>query len=185
MSYVNAQQALYKYVDRNGHVHYTDLPPHDGYIKLVKTRKGWKEPAPITNYHENVKKYQPLIAATCRQYEIPDWLIQAVIHAESYYNPVAISSAGAVGLMQLMPETARRYGVQNRQNPQQNVEGGVRYLKDLLSMFDDNLDLALAAYNAGEQAVKKYGYRIPPFQETQNYVKKVRQLLERYKSQPT
>jgi len=175
---------LFKYVDRNGHVRYTDKRLHDGYVKLIKTWKGWKEPKPNLNVKENQQKFKALIMANSKKYSLPSWLVEAVIHAESYYDPLAISSAGAVGLMQLMPATARRYGVYNRQNPEQNIEGGVRYLKDLLIMFDGKLDLALAAYNAGENAVKKYGYRIPPYKETQNYVRKVTALSQRYKSRP-
>lgn len=176
--------ALYKFVDSNGHVRYTDRPPHDGYVKLEKTWKGWRDPRPHGNYRANLAKYKPLVQTTAKRYELPPWLIQAVIHAESYYNPHAVSHAGAVGLMQLMPGTARRYGVSNRQNAMQNVEGGTRYLRDLLDMFEGDIDLALAAYNAGENAVKKYGNRIPPFKETQNYVIRVKALSLQYQSQP-
>lgn len=174
---------LYKYVDRNGHVRYTDKPIHDGYVKLVKSWKGWREPASNSNFKANLQKYKPYVRATSKKHDMPSWLIEAVIHAESFYNPQAVSSAGAVGLMQLMPGTARRYGVHNRQNPEQNIEGGVKYLKDLMTMFDGNMELALAAYNAGENAVKKYGNRIPPYKETQHYVKKVTALTKRYRSQ--
>ena len=116
-----------------------------------------------------------------QRYRLPKSLVHAVITAESAYDPSAISRAGAVGLMQLMPETAKRYGVRNRMNPYENIHGGSRYLRDLLIMFDNNLILALAAYNAGEGAVKKYGYRIPPFKETQTYVKKVIAYYKKYK----
>ena len=84
--------------------------------------------------------------------------------------------------MQLMPGTARLYGVRDRQDPHQNIEGGVRYLKDLINMFNGNVELAVAAYNAGENAVKKYGYRIPPYKETQLYVRKVSDLSKKYRS---
>lgn len=174
--------ALYKFVDRNGHVRYTDRPPHDGYVKLEKTWKGWREPRPNGNYRANLAKYKPLVEGVAQKYEMPSWLIQSVIHAESYYNPHAVSHAGAVGLMQLMPGTAKRYGVYNRQNAEQNVEAGTRYLRDLLALFDGDLDLALAAYNAGENAVKKYGNRIPPYAETQNYVARVKTLSLQYKA---
>lgn len=175
---------LYKHVDRDGHVRYTDRPRHDGYVEMQLTVKGWNAPTGYANYKANLVKYKPLVDSASERHGLPQWLIAAVIHAESLYNPLAVSSAGAVGLMQLMPGTAERYGVYNRQNPEQNVEAGVSYLRDLLIMFDNDLDLALAAYNAGENAVKKYGNRIPPYKETQNYVRKVKALSLSYKSQP-
>ena len=99
--------------------------------------------------------------------------MHAVVRAESAYNPNAVSRAGAVGLMQLMPATAAHYGVTNRRDPTQNLMGGTRYLAYLLKLFDNDLTLALAAYNAGEGAVQRYGNKIPPYRETQNYVRKV------------
>ena len=107
---------------------------------------------------------------------MPEALLHALITIESVYDPNAESRAGAVGLMQLMPATAKRYGVTNRHNPVANLSGGTRYLKDLLIRFDSNLELALAGYNAGENAVERYGNKIPPFDETQEYVRKVMQL---------
>ena len=175
---------LYKHVDKNGHVRYTDRPQNDDYVELKLTLKGWQAPETYANYKANISKYKPMVEAASAKHGLPHWLVAAVIHAESLYNPQAVSRAGAVGLMQLMPATAARYGVYNRQNPEQNVEAGVRYLRDLLVMFDNNLDLALAAYNAGENAVKKYGNRIPPYEETQNYVRKVKALSLSYKTQP-
>lgn len=175
---------LYKHIDKSGHVRYTDRPAHDGYVEIKLTLKGWQAPETYSNYKANMAKYKPLVKNVSQKHGLPQWLISAVIHAESLYNPHAVSRAGAVGLMQLMPGTAARYGVYDRQNPEQNVEAGTRYLNDLLEMFDNNLDLALAAYNAGENAVRKYGNRIPPYEETRNYVKKVKALSLRYKSQP-
>jgi soluble lytic murein transglycosylase-like protein len=102
-------------------------------------------------------------------------LLHAVIRAESAYDPAALSPAGAGGLMQLMPGTADRYGVRDRFDPAQNLRGGARYLRDLLQMFDRNLQLALAGYNAGENAVIQYDRTIPPYAETQQYVKRVLQ----------
>jgi soluble lytic murein transglycosylase-like protein len=113
----------------------------------------------------------------------PD-LIRAVIHAESAFNPNAVSSAGAAGLMQLMPSTAERMGVRDRFDPVQNVYGGTRYLKTLLEMFDYDIVKTLAAYNAGEQAVIRHG-GIPPYSETQSYVPKVLALYQRYKNAPS
>ena len=95
------------------------------------------------------------------------------LESESAYQPDAVSHKGAVGLMQLMPGTAERYGVSDRHDPVQNLSGGTRYLRDLLEMFDNDLQLALAAYNAGENAVIRYGNKIPPYNETQGYVRKV------------
>lgn len=178
-----SKQRVYKFVDKHGRVAFSDRPKHDGYIKLQKSRKGWVEPKHYNYYRENKRKYEPLVVNASKEHQVPVWLVSAVIHAESFYNPSAVSSAGAVGLMQLMPGTARSYGVYDRQDPRQNIDGGVRYLKDLLVMFDGNLKLALAAYNAGENAVKKYGYQIPPYKETQHYVRKVSDLSKKYKSQ--
>ena len=101
------------------------------------------------------------------------WLLHAVIRAESAYNPGARSSKGAMGLMQLMPDTAVRYGVRDPWNPEENVHAGARYLKDLMGMFGSDVRLAVAAYNAGEGNVQKYGNQIPPFEETRDYVSKV------------
>jgi soluble lytic murein transglycosylase-like protein len=107
-----------------------------------------------------------------RQYDIEPRLIQAIITVESNFNPQAVSRAGAQGLMQLMPDTAARYQVRDPFNPQANIEGGIRYLKDLLRLFPGDLQRVLAAYNAGEQAVYQYG-GIPPYPETRRYVERV------------
>ena len=118
-------------------------------------------------------KYSGHVLAAAQETHVDPALIHAVISVESGYNPSARSSAGAVGLMQLMPGTARRYGVKDRLDPAQNIQGGARYLRDLKVMFGNNLQLVLAAYNAGEDAVLKYGRRIPPYRETAAYVPKV------------
>jgi soluble lytic murein transglycosylase-like protein len=104
-------------------------------------------------------------------------LLHAVIRAESAYQPNALSHAGACGLMQLMPATAARFRVRNIWDPAENIEGGATYLRFLMDLFDNDLRLALAGYNAGENAVKRYGNQIPPYPETQNYVRKVLQFL--------
>ena len=172
---------VYKYVDSNGQVHLTDRPTHDRY-KLIQ-KAGKKLRMPRINFRDkdaNRKRFASKIAEVASRYQVPEALIHAVIDIESAYDPNAISRAGAVGLMQLMPATARRYGVANRRNPSANLTGGTRYLKDLLLRFDSNLELALAGYNAGENAVEKFGNRIPPFDETQNYVRKVLQLYSQH-----
>jgi soluble lytic murein transglycosylase-like protein len=107
-----------------------------------------------------------------------------VISAESGYNPNAVSRRGASGLMQLMPDTARRYGVRNVFDPVENVRGGVKYLKDLLAMFNGNLELAVAGYNAGENAVIRAGNRIPPYAETAAYVPKVIDYYHKFRARP-
>jgi len=168
---------IYKYVDSNGRVHLTDRPPHNGYQLIQKAGKKLRMPRiNLRDKDANRKRFASKIAEVASRYQVPEALIHAVITVESAYDPNAISRAGAVGLMQLMPATARRYGVANRRNPYANLTGGTRYLKDLLLRFDRNLELALAGYNAGENAVEKFGNQIPPFDETQNYVRKVLQL---------
>lgn len=121
----------------------------------------------------NRERFSSFIEQTATKVRLQPELLHAVILAESSYNPEAVSKAGAQGLMQLIPATAQRYGVQDSFDPLQNIEGGARYLKDLLVMFNFDLKLALAGYNAGENAVIRYGYQIPPYAETQDYVKKV------------
>jgi soluble lytic murein transglycosylase-like protein len=113
-----------------------------------------------------------VIDRIAREHELDPQLVRSVIRVESNYNPYAVSNKGAQGLMQLVPGTARRFGVSNVFNPVQNIEGGVKYLKHLLNLHENNYALALAAYNAGEGAVAQYG-GIPPFPETRNYVYQV------------
>jgi soluble lytic murein transglycosylase-like protein len=126
-----------------------------------------------TAYRANLARYSSMIDSVARKNRLYPELLHAVVRAESAYDPNAISRAGAVGLMQLMPETAKQYGVFNRRNPKANVQGGARLLRYLLTKYRNNLKLALAAYNAGETNVEKYGNKVPPFPETQNYVRKV------------
>ncbi len=115
---------------------------------------------------------EDIISAAAKKYNISPKVIKAVIKAESSFNTNCVSSAGASGLMQLMPATARGLGVTDVFDPEQNINGGVKYLSYQLKRFDGNLELALAAYNAGPNAVEKYG-GIPPYKETENYVKKI------------
>ncbi len=175
---------IYKYIDKHGRVILTDTPKSSNYIRLVKTWKGWveqKSSIATEDFAKNKRKYASTINYFAKQHRLPRSLLHAVITAESAYDPNAISRSGAVGLMQLMPETARQYGVRNRRNPADNINGGSRYLKYLLKLFNNNLVLALAAYNSGEKTVKKYGNKVPPFKETRNYVKKVIYYYKQYK----
>lgn len=124
------------------------------------------------------RRLHPIIEAHAARHDISADLIRAVIQVESAWNPRAVSSAGALGLMQLMPATAAELGVINPFDPEENIRGGVTYLRRLLDRFDGNPELALAAYNAGPGAVEKYGRRIPPYRETQQYVRKIKSVTE-------
>ncbi len=132
---------------------------------------------------QNLPFHQEVLAAASKTALEPA-LIHAVMDVESKHNPSAISKKGAYGLMQLMPETAQRYGLSKLKqgSHQQNILVGARYLKEMMILFDGNVELALAAYNAGPGSVKKYHYRIPPFQETKLYVPKVLKLYRNYAS---
>jgi soluble lytic murein transglycosylase-like protein len=172
---------IYKYEDLDGHIVFTDQPLEGNY-KLIwrsKPPKKGKKIEPEFSFRRTVVNrthltfYSPMIDDVAARTRLYPELLHAVVRAESAYNPHAVSRAGAVGLMQLMPATARRFGVTNSRDPRENLEAGARYLRHLLTMFSNNLKLALAAYNAGENAVKKYGNKIPPYPETRNYVKKV------------
>jgi hypothetical protein len=188
---------IYRYADNNGRVHYTNLKPHQtGYKRILESKLPHfhSYSSKYSRYYRtgtfsgkpsvmarlgNKSKFADLINQTAYKHRVDPRLVHAVIQTESAYNAKAVSSAGAVGLMQLMPDTARRYGVTNLTDPDQNIEGGTRYLKDLIEMFTPNLDLAVAAYNAGENAVIKHNYSIPPYPETQNYVKQVLALYDK------
>ncbi len=117
--------------------------------------------------------YDEIIQTIADKHGVEAPLIHSIIKAESNYNTNALSTKGAIGLMQLMPETARKYGVTNPYNPEDNIEGGVKYLKDLIKVYSGRTELVLAAYNAGQEAIKKYG-GIPPYPETRNYIEKVK-----------
>ncbi len=129
----------------------------------------------------NTSAYQAEIAAAARDFGVEEAIVRAIIHAESAYRPNALSRVGAQGLMQLMPATARRFGVSNAFDAGQNIRGGVQYLSWLLKRFDGNLTLAAAGYNAGEGAVDKYK-GVPPYSETRRYVERVGMLAERYRT---
>ena len=181
-----AHADIYRVVDANGRTLYTNIPPVGRYQRILKE---WPDPVSQGPGNEGRgyigdrrSRYTSYIQEAAQANNVEPALIHAVIAAESGYDWSARSSKGAVGLMQLMPETARRYRVTNRLDPAQNIHGGARYLRDLLHMFDNNLRLAVAAYNAGEQAVVKYGNRIPPYRETVEYVPRVMAYYRKYRA---
>ncbi len=183
-----AHADIYRYYDENGVLHFTDTPPDNRYKLYLATKK---TPPALSaaldsgRYKRIPEKrrilYHDHIVAAAKTFALEPELLHAVISAESAYNPLARSSKGARGLMQLMPDTAKRYGVQNSFDPAQNIGGGAAYLKDLLVMFGNDMQLAVAAYNAGEGKVMKYGYKVPPYRETMLYVPKVMSYYKQYK----
>ncbi len=176
----SATADIYKYVDNNGVVHFANQPLGSGY-KLVLRGKG-KPAVDYTASLQNRRRFSLVIDKIARHFRIDRALVHAVVTAESAYDPNALSPAGALGLMQLMPDTAARYGVRNRADPVQNVYAGVRYLRDLIVQFD-SVSLARAAYNAGEQAVIRHGNRIPPYRETRDYVRRVLYYYRKYRAE--
>ena len=181
---------VYSYVGKDGVRNYTSVRPRGVSGASIRTIKysymetcyacGAKPGVNFGTLRLNTAAYQAEIAAAAREHGVDEAIVRAIIHAESAYNPMALSRVGAQGLMQLMPATARRFGVSDAFNPQQNIQGGVKYLAWLLKRFDGNLTLAAAGYNAGEGAVDKYK-GVPPYSETQRYVQRVGVLAERYR----
>lgn len=171
---------IYGYTDETGASHFSNIPNDSRYTLFLKEpSKPHSQPSTPARMargainRENRARFHPLIQTAASEHAVDPSLLHAVILAESGYNPDALSRKGAAGLMQLMPETARRYGVSDPYDPVQNIHGGARYLSDLLQLFNHDLNLALAAYNAGEKSVIRYGNHIPPYRETLAYVPKV------------
>ena len=181
----SAQAALYIYQMPGGTRIITDYPLSGKDYKLVRKSDSARGMGAMVSERRvqsvilDPSTYDRLIKRTAAANRVDVALVKAVMHVESGFNPNAVSPKGASGLMQLMPATAVRYGVEDIFDPVQNVQGGVRYLKDLLAMFKDNQRLAIAAYNAGENAVLRYK-GIPPYNETQEYVRKVMTFRKHY-----
>ena len=182
---------VYAYVGKDGVRNYSSVRPAGLAAASVRTiQYSYMETCyacgvlPGLNFRSlrlNTTAYQDEIRAAAREHGVDEAIVRAIIHAESAFNPNALSRVGAQGLMQLMPGTARRFGVLDAFNAGQNIQGGVQYLAWLLKRFNGNLTLAAAGYNAGEGAVDKYG-GVPPYSETQRYVQRVAVLAERYRS---
>jgi soluble lytic murein transglycosylase-like protein len=180
-------EEVYSFVDNDGVIHVTNVP-QDPRFRKVRTK-----PAPADGVHRILlsgRKPPPLlrrgsaydvhIQAAAEKYGLAPPLLKAVMAVESNFNPAAISEKGATGLMQLMPATARDMSVDDLLDPGQNIEGGARYLRHLQDQFGNDLEKVLAAYNAGPEAVRRARGAVPPFRETQAYVKKVLALYEAY-----
>ncbi|RZD15663.1 MAG: lytic transglycosylase [Candidatus Acididesulfobacter guangdongensis] len=170
----NAEANIYMRRGKNGTVYFSNVPVSNGYKVFMRTASKYK------NKSYKILKYRKLIQKAAKRYGVNSRLISAVVRAESGYKKSAVSDKGAEGLMQLMPATQRMLNVSNPFNPAQNIFAGTKYLKSLLVKYNGNMSLALAAYNAGKNAVKQYG-GIPPYSQTQNYVKEVVDYYNRYK----
>ena len=172
-----ARADIYRYTDDNGVMHITNLPTSPDYKLWIKERRV------IIRAGIDMTKYGPLIQKASDKYKVDYSLVKAVIKAESNFNHKAVSPKGARGLMQLMPKTASTLQVRDSFEPESNIEGGVKYLRYLMNVYNGHLPLALAAYNAGEKAVARYG-GIPPYAETQGYVRRVMALYKQYSAEP-
>lgn len=177
--------SIYTFIADDGAVSLSNMPADSRYKVLVKEQD---DPVAVSGSAGSEgslarkAQYDPLVREVARTYGLDSALLHAVISVESHYVPDAVSSKGAIGLMQLMPVTAKRYGVANALDPVQNLHGGAKCLRDLLKRFNNDVSLALAAYNAGESAVVRNGYRIPPYRETVAYVPKVLGFYRKYQT---
>jgi soluble lytic murein transglycosylase-like protein len=177
-----AHADIFAFTDSNGVTHFSNVPSDSRFKLLIAASPdpaATVAPGKKVDWLARSAKYDQAIAGAAKANTIQAALVRAVIVVESGFNPHAVSKRGAVGLMQLLPATARRYGVKDIYDPEQNIRAGTHYLSDLLTRFDSNLELALAAYNAGEEAVERYGRHIPPYAETLAYVPSVMRVYER------
>jgi soluble lytic murein transglycosylase len=174
LTVASAPADVYVHKDRDGVLTFTNVPNHSGFRRVLRESTS---PLSGSTYTSNFEDF--IISASTRHSIDPD-LIRAVIKTESDFNSNARSSKGAMGLMQLMPDTARQHNVLDAYNPLENIEGGVRHLRLLLSRYRGNLELSLAAYNAGINAVERHG-GIPPYAETRQYVRRVLRFYDGYR----
>jgi len=181
---------IYKYVEKDGTIVYTNVPPKGAQSRSARRMEGEFRPAPApeaparvtSSTAKQLTAYDDYIEEAALRYRIPAALVRAVMHAESAFDPNAVSVVGASGLMQLMPATAQEMFVKDIFDAKENIEGGVRYLRVLANEFDGDMVKMVAAYNAGPDAVRKYNGQVPPYAETQAYVRKVLSLYFQYKA---
>ncbi|MCG8549459.1 MAG: lytic transglycosylase domain-containing protein [Desulfobacterales bacterium] len=171
---------IYRYIDAQGVVHFTNTPTDEGYTLYLKETQVHRISARSKKFKGGPDAYDNIILKAAKAFGVDQALIKAVIHAESSFNPNAVSSKGARGLMQIMPQNDIFLEISNPFDPSQNIMGGTRYLKRMLTRYNKKLSLALAAYNAGPSAVDKYD-NIPPYEETRTYIQRVMSLYSRYK----
>jgi len=179
-----AASDIYKYEDDEGVLHFTDAPTDHRFkifMRDIKKDRQLRTSFRLMGCAGNPAEFDPIINSCALEYGVDKSLVKAVIHAESGYDPNAVSAKGASGLMQLMPQTAKSLKVANTFDPTDNIRGGVRYLKFLLDTFRGDVTLALAAYNAGLARVAQYN-GVPPYEETRNYVARVMQYRKSYQN---
>ena|SRR5215208_1305474 len=169
------QADVYMYKDKQGVLTFTNVPNHNGYKRILRDGAARIGPGSAASV-----AFDELIRSTSGRYNVDPDLIRAVIKTESDFNSNARSNKGAMGLMQLMPDTARLHNVSDAYDPNENIDGGVRHLRMLLERYQGDLELSLAAYNAGAGAVEKHG-GIPPYNETREYVRKVLRLYDGFR----
>ena len=169
---------IYMYIDANGVMHFTNAPTASDreYKVFIRERKSSSKPFYSTD------KYDDIITDASDQYGVDSRLVKAIIKAESDFNPRAVSTKGAMGLMQIMPENFQHLQIENPFDPRENIMGGTRYFKYLYDRFEGQLALSLAAYNAGPTTVDHYNKSIPPYRETEQYVERVLKYYRNYKS---
>jgi soluble lytic murein transglycosylase-like protein len=181
---------IYTYTASDGTVNLSNVPADDHYTILVPAPAAYADTTAAagagkpTVMTSNKVVYDKMVDQVARTYGLDSALLHAVISVESRYRPNAVSRRGAAGLMQLMPVIARRYGVVDPLDPVQNLHGGAKHLRYLLKVYKNDVSLTLAAYNAGETAVAKYGRQIPPYRETSNYVPRVLGFYRKYRAEP-
>jgi len=172
----SAAADIYTFIDSDGVIHFTNVPTSSNYRLYIR-----ESPAPAQKITTDSKKFDDLILKAEAAYGIDFSLIKAMIKVESGFNHKAVSRVGAKGLMQIMPQNYASLYIKDPFDPEENIMGGVRYLQHLLDRYENKLPLALAAYNAGPEAVDRY-QQIPPYKETREYVRKVMELYRQYKN---